>query len=90
MSEVNTPAIPAGDTLFSKADGVFYSYGPRVVDKSSAHEVAGATVEDVVAPAEGQEPEFYGVYKWEGEEARWQWVADLSSVEAVQDYLKNV
>lgn len=87
MSELDTtsnaPAVPAGDTLFSKADGVYYSYGPRVnIDDNDQS--------DVGPPAEGQEPQFYGVYLWRGETDRWGWVADLPSVEAVQEYLKAV
>ena len=89
-AQIQNPPIPVGDTLFSKAEGVFFSYGPRVIDKSSAQDVAGATVEDVVPPAEGQEPEFFGVYLWDNEDQRWGWVADLPSLVAVQEYLKNV
>ena len=86
----NIPAVPAGDTLISAADGVYYSYGPRVVDRSEAGTtvVNGNTKHDVIPPAEGQEPEFYGVYLWGGEDSRWNWVVDLPSVEAVHEYVK--
>lgn len=87
----NIPAVPAGDTLISAADGVYYSYGPRVVDRSEAGTtvVNGNTKHEVVPPAEGQEPEFYGVYLHDQASGQWQWVADLPSVEEVRAYIKS-
>lgn len=74
------PPIPPSDILYSKAHGVYYTYGPRV-------EREGGVVE---APAEGETAEFYGIYKHVAESNEWQWVADVGTVAEVTKYFDEL
>ena len=62
IDTASLPPIPPSDTLYSKASDIYYTYGPRV-------EREGGIVE---APAEGEEPKFYGIYKHAPEAGEWQ------------------
>ncbi len=92
MSLITTdslPPIPPSDTLYSKAAGVYYTYGPRVEIVEAGAET-GIDHKSVVAPAEGQEPQFYGIYKHVPEAGQWQWVADVDTKAEVDEFFEKL
>lgn len=84
IDSASLPPIPPSDTLYSKADGIYYTYGPRVTHTDTADGT------EVVCPPEGGEPEFYGIYKHDPEASEWQWVADVDTLAEVHEYFEKL
>lgn len=70
-------ALSTSDSLYSKESDVFYSYGPRVEREGG----------DTEPPAVGEEPQFWGVYKYDNTDRKWIWVVDFDTKEEVLKYL---
>jgi len=63
-----TQRLIPGDTILGDDSTGWYSYGPRVLRGAS----------DVETPAEGEAPQFWGVYRWLPDDREWRWVIDVS------------
>jgi len=65
----------AGDTLIGDDSTCWYTWGPRVMRGDV----------DVDSPREGEEPQFWGVYRWLWEDGgEWRWVMDASCEQDAQ------
>jgi len=65
---MNSPPLPASDTVTGDHERGWYSYGPRVLRNDL----------DVEPPDEGEPPAFWGVYRWNPSARIWEHVIDVS------------
>jgi len=70
----------AGDTLVGDDKHGWYCFGPRVMVSDV----------DVDFPKPGQEPQFWGVYRWLTDEEEWRWMIDVSRKEDARGLARNL
>lgn len=75
---MSNPPVPAHDTLVGFAPH-FTSYGPRV-DEIYHDAILSTDRRHIRVPNPGEEPHFWGVYRWDPD-THWHWIADCASEE---------
>jgi len=72
--------FPSTDTVVGDERNGWYCFGPRVMLNNV----------DVDTPKPGQDPQFWGVYRWLEDEEEWRWIIDVSRKKDVRGLTRNL
>jgi len=72
--------FPSTDTVVGDERHGWYSFGPRVMCDDGVVDV----------PNPGEDPQFWGVYRWLEDDMEWRWIIDVSRKEDARGLARNL